>query len=286
MRDSKAEDEGLKDLVDSIKENTLINKIILRPGKNGKYEIIAGQRRYKALVELLGAESELPPEDYVLEELNDEKAVLLSITENQYRLGLTPVELNRAILKLNSMGYKDKDITKLLNISASRMKRLSTLAQDIKRMPEAAQKELHKPVEESKFNDGHLDKVKGIENDDIIKDVVDFIIDKEAPPRDVPTIVKAIEKQYEKDNPPLGDEDTKPSTHLDNQPPAEGPIEYAHKGELVLEIHDNEKILKVLGKGSENESEVVPVDHYMEYLMHPEKFRCYVSFKLKIKPVD
>jgi ParB/RepB/Spo0J family partition protein len=287
-REIKEDAEGIKELGESIKEFSLISKIILRPGKDGKFEIVAGQRRFLALKDLLGDDHELPVEDYVvMKDLTDEKAYILSITENQQRLDLSPMELNAVILKLNSFGYKDKEIAKILNITPHRLKRLSTLAQDERKMPEAAKIELHKPIEESSLTDAHWDKIRDVENEDVIKDVVDFIIDKEAPPRDVPTIIKAVEKQFEKENPPLGDEDTKPATHLSNEPPVDlNPIEYAHRGELVLDVHGDEKILKVLGKGTENEEEVVPVEHYMEYLLHPEKFRCYVTFKLKIKPIE
>jgi ParB/RepB/Spo0J family partition protein len=287
VREYNESDEGIGDLKASIKEHSLISKLILRPGDGGKYEIVAGQRRYRALLALLGEDHELPEEDYVLfETLEDEKAFILSISENQQRVGLTPAELNKAILRLNAWGYKEKEIAKILNITPHRLKRLSTLAQDIRRIPEEARAELHKPLEESRFNDAHLDKVKGIENDDVVKDVVEYIMDKETPPRDVPTIVKAIQKQYDQDNPPAGDKDTKPKTHVDQAELDAIPIEYAHKGELKLEIHGDEKILKVVGKGSENEAEEVPLAHYMEYLMHPEKFRCYITFKMKIKPID
>lgn len=278
-------DEDLDNLRDSIKDNTLINKIILRPGKAGKFEVVDGQRRYKALLELLGEDAELPEQDYVLmTELDDEHAYLLSISENTQRLALSPLELNKIILKLNGWGYKEKEIAKIINVTPHRLKRLSTLGQDLKHIPEVAQKELWKPVEESSFSDAHWEKLRDVDNEDVVKDVVDYIIDKETPARDVPAVIKAIEKQYEKENPLPSDSSKEPSDS--DSPPADGPIEYTHKGELVLELHGDEKILKVLGKGTENESEIVPVDHYLEYLSHPEKFRCYVTFKLKIKPVE
>jgi len=287
VRDRKVDDEGIKALKDSIKQYSLISKILLRAGKGGKFEIIAGQRRYLALLDLLGEDHELPVEDYILlEDIDDEKAYILSITENQQRLDLSPFELNAAILKLNEFGYKDKEIAKVLNITPHRLKRLSTLAQDERKMPEAAKVELHKPVEESSLDDAHWQKIRDIESEDVIKDVVDYIIDKESPPREVPSIIKAIEKQYNQENPPLGDENTKPAKTSVEQNDIEGPIEYKHKGEIKLELHGDEKILKVIGKGTDNEAEDVPLEHYMEYLLHPEKFRCFITFKMQVKPVD
>lgn len=287
VRGDQKEDEGIKELAGSIKKYSLISKIILRPGAKQKFEVVAGQRRYKALLEMHGEDYELKEDEYLLrDDLEDKDAFVLSISENQQRVALSPVVLNRAVLKLNQFGFKDKEIAKILNVTAHRLKRLGTLAQDIKRMPEEAVEELKKPLEESKFNDAHLDKVKVVDNEDIVKDVVDFIIDKEAPPRDVPTIIKAIEKKYEAENPALGDENSKPAKTSVDQDEIEGPIEYKHKGELVLEKNGTTETLKVLGKGTENEAEEVPVEHYLEYLRHPDKFKCYVTFKLKVKSVE
>lgn len=284
VRDSKTVEEGIEELAESIKDNTLISRIIIRRNKTNKFEIVAGMRRYKALMALLGEDAELPTEDYILrEDLDDEHAYLLSIDENTYRKPLTPIELNRAILKLNGWGYKDKEIAKRLNITPHRLKRLSTLGEDLHHMPEAAKAELSKPVEEAKLNDAHWDKIREIENEDIVKDVVDYIIEKEVPPRDVPTVVKAVEKNYEKENPLPSEGASSKAPEESDAPPAEGPIEYSHKGELKLEIQGGNQILRVLGKDEDQE---VPLEHYLEYLRHPEQFRCFVTFKLKIKPVE
>jgi len=100
----KSNEEGIFELSESIKENSLISKIVLRE-VDGKLEIIAGQRRYKALLSLLGEDAELPPEDYVVfKDLSDKEAFILSISENTHRLDLSPMELNKAGLKLNGWG--------------------------------------------------------------------------------------------------------------------------------------------------------------------------------------
>jgi len=282
-RNSEDTDEGIDELKASIKAHTLISKLILRPGKGGKFEIVAGQRRYKALVALLGEDHELPEEDYVLmKDLKDQEAFVLSLTENQQRLDLSPLTLNEASLKMNGWGFDSKKIAKILNMTPHRVKRIMELSQNLSRFPDEAKQELRKPVEESKFTDAHADKLKDLEDRDLIKDVVDYIIDKESPPREVPSIVKAIKKQHEEKDGGSGE----PAAKNGSEPENEGPLEYIHKGEMKLEIHGEKKILKVVGKGVENENDIVPIDHYLEYLMHPEKFRCFVSFKLKIKPIE
>lgn len=276
VRESMPNDESLPNLASSIKSHKLISKLILRPTQDGKFEIIAGQRRYNALLSLFGEDYELPEEDYILRaDLDDEHALLLSICENQQRLDLSPVELNRASLRLNKLGYKDKEIAKLLNVTPFRLKRLYQLSEDFNKMPEEAKTELKKPVEDSKLNDAHWQKIHDLNDVDVIKDVVDYIINKESSPRDVPTIIKAIEKTHVGSSPEgSGDKGTP------DEPEAEGPIEYEHKGELVLEEHGSKITLRVKGKGEDAD---VPYEHYLEYLRHPDKFRCFVKFKLTVK---
>lgn len=274
-------DEDLSGLSRSIKSTSLISKIILRPSKKGMYEIIAGSRRYRALLGLYGEDHELSEDQYiVMEDLDDERALIISIQENQQRKDLSPMELNRTALKLNKIGYKDKKIAQMLNITPYRLKRIYQISADFNKMPEEVVNELKKPSDEAKINDAHWDKIRKSENEDVIKDTVDYILDKECPPREVPSILKNFEKQYAGGSGGSAGADDGGS----EAPPDDGgPIVYEHKGQLVLEKHGDKSILKVIGKG---EDEEIPLDHYIKYLEYPEKFKCMVSFKLKVKPIS
>lgn len=279
VRDLSADDPELGSLEGSIKEFGVINKIILRKAKTpaDKFEIIGGSRRYRALLNLHEDDYELDESDYVIMDVDDKQAFMMSIQENQQRLDLSPIELNRAALRLNSMGYSDQEIARLLNITKFRLKRICALSQDFNKMPEPARTELGKPLAVSLLNDAHWSKIREVEDSEVIKDVVDYIIDKQSAPREIPTIIKGMEKR-------IGGGRNNSQTPSDQPTPEVcGPIEYSHKGELKLEEKDGKTILRVLGKEEDSE---VPLDHYMEYLRHPAKFRCYVTFKLKIKPTD
>ena len=83
----KVEDnESFKELVQSIKENGLLNPIIVRP-KDDKYEIISGHRRLKAM-ELNGYDE---IETYI-KELNDDEAVIQMVDSNLQRDKILPSE--------------------------------------------------------------------------------------------------------------------------------------------------------------------------------------------------
>jgi len=274
------DNSSYEDLISSIKEHSLMNRMVLRTcGKC--YEIIAGSRRYRALLEIHGPEAAVLPEYYqIRDDIKDEEAVILSLLENQQREDLSPMDLNRSALKLNAMGKKDGKIASILGITPHRLKRIYNLSADFNKMPDIVKEELAKGPSESKINDAHWDKIRKIDDEDVIKDVVDYIMEKDSPPRDIPTIIKGVEKQM---GPGLSDGSNVSKNVDTGAPEDEGPIEYAHKGQLVLEKYGDEEILKVIGKG---EDEEIPLAHYKEYLLHPEKFLCMVTFKLKIKSLD
>jgi ParB/RepB/Spo0J family partition protein len=282
--------EDITSLSISIKKHKLISKLILRKNSDGIFEVVAGQRRLKALKESFGNDHELPEDEFVVIEADEEEAYLISLDENINRVNLSPIDLNRAYLRLNSIGKKDKEISDILHVTPHRLKRLATLSADMGRIPENAREELSKPAGESKFNDLHWEKISSSTDDpDIIKDTVDFILEHDTPPREVPSILKAVEKNYKQEN--IDPDSTGGSgghAALDDEPvnitpTADSPIEYTHKGELRLEKHGDVETLKVFGKEEDQE---VPIEHYLEYLRHPEKFKCYVTFKLKVVPVD
>ncbi|MBD3261061.1 MAG: hypothetical protein GF334_05165 [Candidatus Altiarchaeales archaeon] len=285
------DDEDVEGLAKSIVNRKLISKIVLRPSRasdgtviDNKYEVVAGQRRYMALVKIHGEDYILPEDDYIyIEDLDDKEAFLLSLEENVYRKDLTPMELNKAAVELNHMGFKDKEVAERLNVTPHRLKRLYVLSQDKNRIPPAAIEELQKPREESKFTDAHWQKLRNIDDEQVVKDVVDFIIDKECPPRDVPTVVKGVEKRLGVEKGPLKESSSSTSSPVDDGAPPNpgGPIKYSHKGELIMEEYADEKVFRIYGK---EEEEKVDVEHYMEYLRHPAKFRCFVDFKLTVKP--
>ena len=88
------DEEALKELAESIKEHGVLQPIIVRK-KGSKFEIVVGERRYRASQEV-GLE-EIPA---VVRELNDQQMMELAILENLQREDLTPIEEAEAYQKL------------------------------------------------------------------------------------------------------------------------------------------------------------------------------------------
>lgn len=87
--------ERIRELADSIKAQGLLQALVVRP-KSGRYEIIAGHRRFLA-VSTLG----LTHVTCNVKELSDEDAALAKAMENMQREDLTPIEEARAYKRLS-----------------------------------------------------------------------------------------------------------------------------------------------------------------------------------------
>ena len=90
-------EESLADLADSIKAQGVIQPIVVRPvgGKDGRYEIIAGERRWRA-AQRAGL-TEVP---VVIRQVSDRAAIAMSLIENIQREDLNPLEEANALKRL------------------------------------------------------------------------------------------------------------------------------------------------------------------------------------------
>ncbi len=86
---------SIEELAQSIKENGLIQPIIVRPVSNNKYEIVAGERRYRACQKAM-----LQTVDCIIEEYDDQHLAEVAIIENIQRENLTPIEEAMAYQRL------------------------------------------------------------------------------------------------------------------------------------------------------------------------------------------
>lgn len=110
--------EELLELANSIKENGLIQPITLRKtpkGSEHKYEIVCGERRYRACLI-----NEMETIEAVVKELDDKQAFLCMVLENLQRKEVDPLEEGAAIKHLyKEGGYKVAQIAKALGKSTS-----------------------------------------------------------------------------------------------------------------------------------------------------------------------
>lgn len=93
----KMDNESLEELAASIKEKGVVQPILVRSMGTDKYELIAGERRFRAC-KMVG----LPEVPAIVKEVNDAEAMAIAITENIQREDLNAIELARAYSSLMS----------------------------------------------------------------------------------------------------------------------------------------------------------------------------------------
>lgn len=126
-------EDTIKELAESIEKNGLLQPIVVRPMDGGKYQIIAGERRYRAFKKL--GKSMIPA---IVRDYEDEEVDKLQLVENVQREDLNPYDEAIAYLKLKEKyGLKQDDIAKAVGKSRpyiSNMTRLLSLEDEILEM--------------------------------------------------------------------------------------------------------------------------------------------------------
>ena len=105
-------EEKIQELAQSIKENGLIQPIIVRKSPVLGYEILAGERRYRASI--AAGLAEVP---VIVKQLSDQDMMLHSIIENLQRENLNPIEEAKAYQSLIDKGFTHTEIAEKMGKS-------------------------------------------------------------------------------------------------------------------------------------------------------------------------
>ncbi len=133
--------EGLRELADSISAQGVIQPIVVRALAGGRYEILAGERRWRASQQAgLG---EIP---VVIREADDQSAMAIALIENIQRADLNPLEEASALQRLlGEFGLTHAQIAEAIGrsrASVTNLLRLLELNDDVKRALERGQLEM------------------------------------------------------------------------------------------------------------------------------------------------
>jgi ParB family chromosome partitioning protein len=139
--------ETLQELADSIRAQGVVQPIVVRPlvaqrsGEPLRYEIIAGERRWRA-AQMAGLH-DMPA---VIRRVSDEAAVAMSLIENIQRENLNPLEearaLDRLIREFDMTHQSAADAVGRSRAAVSNLLRLLELAEEVKAMVESRQLEM------------------------------------------------------------------------------------------------------------------------------------------------
>ena len=159
-------DETITELADSIKQHGLLSPIIIRP-KGRKYEIIAGERRYKA-AEQAGLK-EVPA---IIKKASDKDSKIISLIENIQREDLNDIDRASALSELKaSLKLSWDDVAAKLSLSKRRIMDLVGLLD----LPD----EIKDSIREKILTERHGRALRKIlDRGDILRDVFKFVIEK------------------------------------------------------------------------------------------------------------
>ena len=181
-------EDALQELADSIKQHGLIEPLIVQEGKKGFYQIIAGERRWRA-AKIAGLKK-IP---IIVKKYTEQEVMEIALIENLQREDLNPIEEAEAYQKLIEE-YQLKQDEVADKVSKSRVAitnalRLLKLDQRVRQM-----------VIEEKIKSGHARALLGIEDANLQYETAMRIFDEKLSVRETEKLVKKLLKEKSVDH--------------------------------------------------------------------------------------
>lgn len=174
-------DDNLDELAQSIRANGVVQPIIVRK-QNGKYQIVAGERRWRA-----AQRAGLQKIPAVVKNVTDEKLLELALVENIQRQELNPIEEAKAYKKLiEAIGLTQE----LVAERVGKNRTIITTFLRLLKLPD----DIQKLVEEEKISAGHGRALLMIDDDDSRRRVAKNIIEYGLSVRETERAIKRVGK--------------------------------------------------------------------------------------------
>lgn len=171
--------EQIIELMESIREHGIIQPLIVRQ-RNGKYELIAGERRWRAATEL--GLKEVP---LIVREASDQDVLEMALIENLQREDLNPIEEAEAYHRLShQFGLRQEDIAQRVG------KNRATVANAIRLLDLPSSTQQH--LREGKLSTGHAKVLLSLKTPDDIETAAQQILNKSLTVRDAQKVVDTI----------------------------------------------------------------------------------------------
>jgi len=172
----RGNDEHLNELVEPIREHGVIQPLIVRP-VNGKYELIAGERRWRASSLL-----KLAQVPVILREASDQDVLEMALIENLQREDLDPLEEAEAYARLSrEFGLKQEEIAQRVGknrATVSNMMRLLDLDPEVQTL-----------VSRRMLSSGHAKAILGLKTKAEQRMLADMVVRKKLNVRDTEKLV-------------------------------------------------------------------------------------------------
>lgn len=180
------DESALAELAHSISQHGVLQPLLVRPLIGGGYQIVAGERRYRAC--RMAGVTEVP---VVIRELSDSETMELALIENLQRENLTPIEEAKGFgVLVDEYGMSQEEVSQAVGRSRSAVAnslRLLNLPKEVSDM-----------VERGEISAGHGRTLLAIGSEEEMINAAKQIYEKELSVRQTEKLVKAINAEKDK----------------------------------------------------------------------------------------
>lgn len=231
------DEEALADLAHSIEQHGVLQPLLVRPMMNGTYQLVAGERRWRA--SRIAGLTEVP---VVIRELTDAQVAELALVENLQREDLDPIEEALGYKELtDKYDYTQEEISNLVGCSrpaVANALRLLTLPAEIINL-----------LSEKKLSPGHARAVMTLEDDGDKITLAKQVVKEDLSVRETERLARSFVK-----NPTTGKKTKKRNPYYDEVELSLSDVlkrkvhitKSSKKGSLEIEFFDDEDLKKLL----------------------------------------
>ena len=182
------DDDALSELADSIREHGVLQPLIVRPMLDGSYQLVAGERRWRA--SRLAGLTEVP---VIVRALTDSEVAIIALIENLQREDLNPIEEAEGISRLiQEHGFTQEQAADKLGKSRSAL--TNTLR--LMKLPE----KVRGLVSDEFLSAGHARALLGLEDAALIEETAEEVVARKLSVRETEKLVKQL-NSYKEDKP-------------------------------------------------------------------------------------
>ncbi|MBQ8182837.1 MAG: ParB/RepB/Spo0J family partition protein [Clostridia bacterium] len=231
------DEDALAELADSIAQHGVLQPLLVRPMPDGGYQLVAGERRWRA--SRMAGITEVP---VVIKDLTDVQVAQLALVENIQREDLNPMEEANGYKELSEKyGYTQEEISNIVGRSRSvvgNALRLLTLPSEVKEL-----------VNEGKLSAGHAKAILSATDKEYQVELARLVVKEDLSVRTTERLARKAEsenktgKRIKKRNPYYDEVELALSDVLGRQVKV---TKSSKKGSLEIEFFDDDDLKKLL----------------------------------------
>ena len=180
------DEAALRELADSISQHGVLQPLLVRPLPMGGYQLVAGERRWRA--SRMAGLKEVP---VIIKELTDTEAMQLAIIENLQREDLNPIEEAEGLQALiDKCGFNQEEVA----VSVGKSRPAITNSLRLLKLPP----EVRDMTREGAISAGHARALLAFDNEALILEVAERIVSHKLTVRDVEKLAQKPKAKAQK----------------------------------------------------------------------------------------